>query len=124
MYEHRSAPLLPFPRFLRRVIGSFAMMLLLVGMALSIGVVGYHVTAQLPWIDALLNASMILGGMGPVDPLKTVPAKLFASGYALFSGVVFISSVGVFIAPVVHRFFHKFHLEEKPAGKAAHDGKR
>jgi len=99
-------------------------MLMIVGVALSIGVVGYRVTAGLPWIDALLNASMILGGMGPVDSLKTAPAKLFSSAYALFSGVVFISSIGVFIAPVVHRFFHKFHLEEKPAGKAAHDGKR
>jgi hypothetical protein len=91
---------------------SFVVMLLLVGGALSIGVGGYHFIAQLPWVDSLLNASMILGGMGPVDTLSTRAAKIFASVYALFSGVVFIGSVGVFMAPVVHRFLHKFHLEE------------
>lgn len=98
-------------------------MVVLVGGALLIGVVGYHVIARLPWIDALLNAAMILGGMGPVDTLHSDGAKIFASGYALFSGVVFIGAIGVFIAPVVHRFFHTLHLE--PGGKkAAHDGKQ
>jgi hypothetical protein len=91
-------------------------MVALVGCALSIGVVGYHWIAGLPWIDALLNASMILGGMGPVDALHSDGAKLFASAYALFSGVVFISAIGVFVAPAVHRFLHKFHLEERGQG--------
>jgi hypothetical protein len=110
-YEHRHAPLLPFPSFLRRMLESFALMSSLVGTALGIGVGGYHWIAGLGWIDALLNASMILGGMGPVDTLRTDASKIFASIYALFSGVVFISSIGVFVAPLVHRFLHKFHLE-------------
>ena len=73
--------------------------------------VGYHLTAGLDWVDALLNASMILTGMGPVSPLATNGAKLFASAYALFSGVIFIASAGVAVGPVAHRFLHRFHLE-------------
>ena len=122
MYEHRSAPLLPFSRFLRRLAGSFAMMALVVGAALSIGVVGYHVTAQLPWIDALLNASMILGGMGPVDPLKSTGGKLFASFYALFSGVIFLGAVGILLAPIVHRLLHQLHLDAGEGKEGAPDG--
>jgi hypothetical protein len=80
-------------------------------LSLALGVVGYHVTAGLPWIDALLNASMILTGMGPVDPLPSTTAKLFASAYAIFSGVAFLSIVAVLLAPLVHRFLHRFHLE-------------
>ena len=92
---------------------------LIVGGALTIGVVGYHVTNGLPWLDALVDASMILSGMGPVSPLRTDAAKWFASFYALFSGVVFITTVGVLFAPAVHRYLHKFHLdihEEDDAG--------
>lgn len=81
-------------------------------MALSIGVLGYHFIAGLPWIDALLDASMILGGMGPVSALKSDGAKLFASAYALFSGLVFISVVAVTLAPILHRVLHKFHIDE------------
>jgi hypothetical protein len=113
MFEHRSAPLLPFNRFLRRVLGSVALVAALVGMALAIGVLGYRTLAGLSWIDAVLNASMILAGMGPVNELRSDTAKLFASGYALFSGVVFITSIAVIGAPVVHRFLHAFHLERK-----------
>ncbi len=83
----------------------------IIGFCLGVGVLGYHVFAGLSWLDALLNASMILTGMGPVDPMKTTAAKLFASFYALFSGVAFISIIGVLLAPVVHRFLHRFHLE-------------
>jgi hypothetical protein len=75
---------------------------------------GYHVFGSLHWIDALLNASMILTGMGPVDPMQTVAGKLFASCYALFSGIVFITTAGVLLAPVVHRVLHRFHLEIEP----------
>jgi hypothetical protein len=75
------------------------------------GVLGYHHFAGLPWVDALLNASMILGGMGPVDLLTTRRAKLFASAYALFSGVILLASVAVMIAPLVHRFLHRYHLD-------------
>jgi hypothetical protein len=77
-------------------------------------VLGYHFVARLSWIDSLLNASMILTGMGPVDPLQTVGAKLFASCYALFSGIVFITTAGILLGPLVHRLLHKFHLEIEP----------
>jgi hypothetical protein len=79
---------------------------------LFIGILGYHLTENLGWLDSLLNASMILGGMGPVDTLKTSGGKLFASFYALFSGVVFLITMSVVLAPILHRFLHKFHLDE------------
>jgi len=79
--------------------------------ALLIGVSGYHWIAGLGWVDSILEASMILGGMGPVNPLTKTSAKLFASAYALFSGVVFIGLVGILLTPVVHRILHKFHVE-------------
>ena len=79
--------------------------------SLSIGIVGYRVTEGISWLDSLLNASMILSGMGPVQDLHHDAAKWFASFYALFSGVAFITTVGVLFAPVIHRFLHKFHVE-------------
>jgi hypothetical protein len=81
--------------------------------ALGIGIVGYHWLANLPWIDSFLNAAMILGGMGPVDPLHTSAAKLFAGFYALFAGLVFIGVSGVIIAPFIHRLMHHFHVAEE-----------
>ncbi len=83
------------------------------GIGLGIGVVGYHDLAGLSWLDSLLNASMILGGMGPVDPLHEPAAKLFASFYALFSGLVFIGVASVLVAPFAHRLLHKLHLDER-----------
>ena len=80
---------------------------------LGIGVLGYHWLAHLNWIDSLLNASMIPGGMGPVDPLRTDGAKIFASFYALFSGLAFIGIVSVLLAPFVHRLLHRVHAEEQ-----------
>ena len=65
----------------------------------------------MPWIDALLNASMILSGMGPVNELRTTGGKIFATCYAIFSGVAFLSIVAIFLAPAIHRFLHRFHLE-------------
>jgi hypothetical protein len=87
--------------------------LIVIGIALGIGVVGYHGLGGLSWIDSLLNASMILGGMGPVDPLKSDTAKIFASLYALFSGLAFIGVSGLMLAPFAHRLLHRVHLEEK-----------
>lgn len=84
--------------------------MVLIGFSLGIGVLGYHYFSDLPWLDALLNASMILTGMGPVDPMKTDGAKWFASLYAIYSGVAFLSTVAVFLTPIVHRFLHKHHL--------------
>jgi len=85
--------------------------MLLVGVSLGIGMCGYHFLERLSWIDALYNASMILTGMGPADTLRTAAGKLFASGYALFSGVVFLTTAAVLFSPVFHRFLHRFHLE-------------
>ena len=87
------------------------MAILLIGGSLGIGIVGYHLFVGLGWLDALLNASMILTGMGPVDPVTTAGGKLFASAYALFSGVAFLTIVAVLLAPLIHRFLHRFHLE-------------
>jgi hypothetical protein len=81
--------------------------------ALALGTVGYRFAAGLAWIDALLNAAMILSGMGPVDPLRTTSGKLFASAYALFSGVVFLAVVGIVLAPVAHRMLRRFHLDDE-----------
>ena len=113
MYEHRTEPLLPRRKFLRRL----AMHGLAAGgvvvVSLSLGILGYHFLAGLSWIDALLNASMILTGEGPVDPMRTATAKLFASFYALFSGVVFLAIWSILVVPVAHRLLHKLHLEGK-----------
>jgi hypothetical protein len=79
--------------------------------SLAIGTGGYHFLGGLPWVDALLNSSMILTGMGPVDAMVTLSGKLFATAYALFSGVVFLTMVAVLFAPLLHRFLHRFHLE-------------
>jgi hypothetical protein len=81
--------------------------------ALFIGIAGYHWIAGFTWIDALLNASMILGGMGPVNPLTTMGAKVFASMYSLFSGLVFIAVMGIVLSPFVHRMLHKFHMDDE-----------
>ncbi len=111
MYEHHSEPLLPRSRFVRRLVShGFAAGGLITG-ALGLGVLGYHFLDGLPWLDALLNAAMILGGMGPIDPLHSVAAKLFASFYSLFSGIVFLVIAGLLVAPVAHRFLHHLHLE-------------
>jgi len=87
--------------------------------ALGIGMVGYHFTENLAWLDAFVNAAMILSGMGPLSPIQTSGGKFFAGCYALFSGLAFITIVGVIFAPVFHRFLHKFHLEDtsEPKGK-------
>jgi hypothetical protein len=110
-YEYRTEPLLPFRRFLGRLMAHVFAGILAIAGSLGLGVLGYHHFEGLPWIDALLNASMILGGMGPVDRIRTAGGKAFASGYALFSGVIFLVVVGVMIVPVVHRLLHRLHLE-------------
>ena len=87
--------------------------IVLMATSLGIGACGYHFLAGLPWVDSVLNASMILTGMGPVDVLHSDAAKIFASAYALFSGVVFISLMALLLMPVAHRVLHKFHLAEE-----------
>ena len=112
MYEHKSQPLLPRNLYLRRLTGHASVALFVMLCSLAVGILGYHFLEGLSWIDSLLNASMILGGMGPIDGLKTTAAKIFASFYALFSGIVFLVIAGILIAPVAHRFLHRLHLEE------------
>jgi hypothetical protein len=104
-------PLLPRRKFYIRMVRYTIFTLLLIVGSLAVGILGYHYLDELSWLDALLNASMILTGMGPVNELKTDGAKVFASFYAIFSGVAFLSIVAVFLSPVVHRFLHKLHLD-------------
>jgi hypothetical protein len=111
MYEHRSQPLLPRLAFIRRLLLHTGVAIGVILGSLLMGVLGYHFLEGLAWIDALVNASMILGGMGPVDVLHTEAGKLFASFYALYSGMVFLVAVGIIFAPVFHRILHRFHLE-------------
>lgn len=110
-YEHKTEPLLPFQRFLRRLLGHISIGILIIFGSLGFGVLGYHHFAGFSWLDSLLNASMILGGMGPVDSLRTSGAKIFASFYALFAGVIFLVVVGIMVAPIGHRLMHRLHLE-------------
>jgi len=109
--RRKHVPLLSRTEFALRIAKNALLGLGLIVVSLAIGIVGYHVTAGLGWVDSLLNASMILTGMGPVDQLQTDGAKIFASFYALFSGVAFLTIVAVLMAPLVHRFLHRFHLE-------------
>jgi hypothetical protein len=113
--ERKHENLLPPRQFAWRVVGFAGSAFLLILIALGIGVAGYHWIAGLALIDSLLNASMILGGMGPVNELHGSVAKLFASGYALFSGVVFITVTGILFAPLIHRLLHHFHVEKSDA---------
>lgn len=112
MYERKDHPLLTRARFRIRVFQHLFLAAIALAVGLGIGVLGYHILGSLSWVDSLLNASMILGGMGPVDPLRTDTAKVFASCYALFSGLVFIGIASLIIAPFAHRFLHKFHLDD------------
>jgi hypothetical protein len=116
MYENKKQPLATNKQYIKRLWANFRFALLILTICLSIGMLGYRLTIpEFDWYDCLLNASMILSGMGPVidSNIHLSPsAKVFASIYALFSGVAFISTIGLIIAPVAHRFFHKLHLEE------------
>jgi hypothetical protein len=112
MYEHRTEPLLTRAQFASRLLRHGGLAGLMVGLSLAVGAVGYRVTAGLAWLDALLNAAMILTGMGQVAPLPGAAAKLFAMAYALYAGVVFLAVTGIVLAPVVHRLLHRLHLDK------------
>jgi hypothetical protein len=112
MYEHHKQPLATNSVFAKRLASNGIIGLILLAFSLGIGMTGYHFLESLSWLDALLNASMILGGMGPVSPLQTGAGKIFASFYALYSGVVLLAAVGILAAPIFHRFMHYFHLAE------------
>ncbi|MDQ6801291.1 MAG: hypothetical protein M3041_10680 [Acidobacteriota bacterium] len=112
MYERRSDKLLTTRQFASRVAQHGGFVIVAVAAALLIGMSGYHWISGLPWLDAFLEASMILGGMGPVHELRTSGAKLFAGIYALFAGLFFIGASGVLLAPFLHRMIHLFHLDK------------
>jgi hypothetical protein len=97
--------------FARKLAGNFAVGAMLIGGSLTAGAAGYHFLESIPWLDAFLNAAMILTGMGPVDHVNSDAGKFFAICYSLFSGVVFLSAVAVMLAPIVHRFLHRLHLD-------------
>lgn len=113
MFERYSQPLASFPVFVKRLAINFFIGLFLIFIVVSIGMWGYHYIGKLPWTDSFLNASMILSGMGPVDTLPNNTAKIFAGIYALFSGLVFILVIAVLFAPLLHRFFHHFHVSSE-----------
>ncbi len=112
-FERYSQPVLPFDKWLMRVCRSFWLAAIVAGVALLVGILGYHTLGGLNWVDSILEASMILGGMGPIAPLTTTGVKLFASAYALFSGLVLIGVTGVLLAPWLHRMLHYLHYDGK-----------
>jgi disulfide bond formation protein DsbB len=111
VYEQRKHQLLTRKDFAVRVARHFGIAVQILGLGLGIGILGYHFVAELSWIDSLLNASMILAGMGPVDSLHSSAAKVFASCYAMFSGLAFIGIASLIVAPFAHRLLHRFHLD-------------
>lgn len=112
MYEHKRQPLASKATFYQRVLKNIIVALLIMAVSLGIGMVGYRYTAGFSWIDSLHNASMILSGMGLIDKIECDQGKWFSSFYALFSGVVFITNIGIILAPAIHRIYHRMHLEE------------
>jgi hypothetical protein len=125
-FEHRQQPVLPRAEFAKRLLRNFLLASALIAISLAGGMAGYHYLEDMPWIDAFVNAAMILSGMGPLGKLQTWGGKLFAGLYALYSGLIVIVSAGVLLAPVLHRMLHRFHagVPEKahpsaPAGEDA-----
>lgn len=110
-FEHRTQPVIPLPLFIMRLARSGLIASALIVGSLLVGMVGYHSLEGLSWIDAFLNAAMLLGGMGPVNAPATHAGKLFAGLYALYCGLAVIFVAGIILAPVAHRILHKFHME-------------
>ena len=108
-YEHLSDPILPLTQWIQRTVRAAGLAVLVITVALSIGILGYHEIGHLSWIDSILEASMILGGMGAIAPMTGDAIKLFASFYALMSGLVVMSTMGIVLAPWLHRILHHLH---------------
>ena len=115
MFEHRHEKLLPWRLFLRRLAKYALVSLGLVLASLAVGIVGYHAFEGYSWVDSFVNAAMLMGGMGPVNVLHTEAGKLFAGIYALYCWLIELVAIGIFAAPIFHRFLHHFHLESDPA---------
>lgn len=115
MYEKKREPLLHKQAFIRRLSYNFLVAFEALFISLGLGIIGYHNLCHFSWIDSLLNASMILGGMGPVCPIddEYIYGKIFASFYAIFSGIGFIGGISILLAPILHRIYHRFHIEDE-----------
>ena len=120
MYEHKKQRLASRVEYIKRIRKNAFIATVIMIVSLFIGILGYKLTVpEFDWYDSLLNASMILSGMGPVIDagiILTKSAKVFASFYALFSGITFLSTFGILLAPILHRFFHKLHIESDEDG--------
>ena len=116
-FERKHQPLAPPQVFRRRMLSGLGLATVLIGGSLLIGIGGYHYLGGLAWLDALVNASMILGGMGPVDTVTRRAGKWFESAYALYSGIALLTSVGLIFAPAVHRLLHAFHIDAGDEGE-------
>lgn len=112
-FEHRDKPLASHIVFFGRLARSLFFSIILIAIALAIGMAGYEQIEGMSWIDAFLNASMLLGGMGPVDAMHSDTGKLFAGGYALFCGLVIMVTAGVVLAPILHRVLHAMHVDDQ-----------
>ncbi len=110
-YEKRHESLLPRSQFFLRLAKFAFLSIGLIAVSLIIGILGYRLIEGMSWVDAFLNAAMLMGGMGQVTVLRTDPGKVFAGLYSLYCGFILIISVAVFLAPIYHRFLHHFHLE-------------
>ena len=117
MYEHHTDPLLPWRQFWRRLGRHSEIAITMLLVSLAIGTLGFHWLAPQGWLDAFLNAAMLLGGMGPVGSFEQPIGKIFAGLFALYAGIVFLGASVIFLAPIVHRILHKLHLEEQGKGK-------
>jgi len=113
MFESKNEPLLSTNAFFFRMGSSFLYASLIAAASLLVGSAGYHYFGALPWIDALLNAAMILTGMGPVDPMHNLAGKLFATFYSLYSGIAFLTIMAVMLGPIIHRLLHNFHIDDE-----------
>jgi sterol desaturase/sphingolipid hydroxylase (fatty acid hydroxylase superfamily) len=112
MYEHRKQTPISRKLFVRRLFKQSLWATALLSASLGVGIVGYVTLEHLPWIDAFLNAAMLLGGMGPVNPPQSFGGKLFAGLYALYAGLVFIVTAALLFTPVLHRLLHRFHWDQ------------
>ena len=113
-FEYKGRPLASMGEFLGRIVANLLFAILIIGVALAIGIAGYHYIAGLGWLDAFVNASMILAGMGPVDHIDSDAGKLFAGSYALASGILILLIAGLVLAPVIHRVLHALHVDDDP----------
>lgn len=113
MFESKNQKIAPKHAFVKRLLRNLAIGIFVTFLSLFIGMLGYWHFEKMDWVDAYVNAAMILSGMGPLGELKSEGGKLFAGTYALFSGIIFLVIVGIIFIPVFHRFFHQFHIEEK-----------